>query len=126
MYSSSTKLRKLRNQFRLSQQDVAHALEVAQSTYFEWEKNDCDIKLEYIILLSDLFQVEIIDIVIDDKSGTNKALQILFNKIESKINPICLLNDIVDAQKKNIKYLENEVANLLNKVEMLEQKSKVR
>ncbi|MEI6595867.1 MAG: helix-turn-helix transcriptional regulator [Bacteroidota bacterium] len=100
MYSSSIKLRKLRNQFRLSQQDVANTLELAQSTYFEWEKNDCDIKLEYIILLSDLFKVEIIDIVSDDNSGTNKALQILFNKTESKINPVYLLNDIVDAQKK--------------------------
>jgi len=126
MYSSSIKLRKLRNQFRLSQQDVANTLELAQSTYFEWEKNDCDIKLEYIILLSDLFKVEIIDIVSDDNSGTNKALQILFNKTESKINPVYLLNDIVDAQKKNIRFLENEVATLLNKVEMLEQKSKVR
>ncbi len=126
MYSSSIKLRKLRNQFRLSQQDVANTLELAQSTYFEWEKNDCDIKLEYIILLSDLFKVEIIDIVSDDNSGANKALQILFNKTESKINPVYLLNDIVDAQKKNIRFLENEVATLLNKVEMLEQKSKVR
>lgn len=126
MYSSSIKLRKLRNQFRLSQQDVANTLELAQSTYFEWEKNDCDIKLEYIILLSDLFKVEIIDIVSDDNSGANKALQILFNKTENKINPVYLLNDIVDAQKKNIRFLENEVATLLNKVEMLEQKSKVR
>ncbi len=126
MYSSSIKLRKLRNQFRLSQQDVANTLELAQSTYFEWEKNDCDIKLEYIILLSDLFKVEIIDIVSDDNSGANKALQILFNKTESKINPVYLLNDIVDAQKKNIRFLENEVATLLNKVDMLEQKSKVR
>ena len=105
---------------------MANTLELAQSTYFEWEKNDCDIKLEYIILLSDLFKVEIIDIVSDDNSGANKALQILFNKTESKINPVYLLNDIVDAQKKNIRFLENEVATLLNKVDMLEQKSKVR
>ena len=100
--------------------------ELAQSKYVEWEKNDCDIKFEDIMLLSDLCKEEIIDSVSDDISGANEALQILFNKTESKINPVYLLNDIVDAQKKNIRFLENEVATLLNKVEMLEQKSKVR
>ena len=54
-------LRRLRIKSKKSQQDIADLLEIDRRTYIKWEKEENDVKSEYIPKLAKIFNVEIKD-----------------------------------------------------------------
>jgi len=52
-----TKLHKLREKSRLSQQEVADFIGVGQNTYSRWESDLSTFKIEYLPKLSEAFKV---------------------------------------------------------------------
>jgi transcriptional regulator with XRE-family HTH domain len=62
MLIQSKKLRKLRDSKRLSQQEIADKMGISQSLYCDWEKQDSELKLENVLKLSEIFEVELDEI----------------------------------------------------------------
>jgi len=52
-----TKLHKLREKSRLSQQEVADFIGVSQNTYIRWESDLSTFKIEYLPKLAEAFKV---------------------------------------------------------------------
>jgi transcriptional regulator with XRE-family HTH domain len=53
-----TQLRKLRDKRKLSQQQVADHLGVAQSTYWNWESDESHFRVEYLPKLAEILQID--------------------------------------------------------------------
>ena len=58
-----TRLRKFREQKRLSQKEVADLLNVSQSAYCQWESDTTSYKLELLPKLADIFDVDVTDLI---------------------------------------------------------------
>ena len=93
--SIGNKLRKLRDNRNLSQQEVADHIGVERKTYMNWESGVSDVKSTYISMLAEFFNVDYNDLLKDNSSSTvisqnntNKD-----NKDNSVNGIIVLLND---------------------------------
>ncbi|PZU86962.1 MAG: hypothetical protein DI529_07995 [Chryseobacterium sp.] len=62
-------LRRLRIKSKKSQQDIADILEIDRRTYIKWEKEENDVKSEYIPKLAEILGVEIKDLFTDSKNN---------------------------------------------------------
>ncbi len=69
-----TFLLNLRREHRLSQKDVAAAVNVAQSTYCDWESDKHLPKIAYIRPLADLFKVKE-DVILQKINGQHAATE---------------------------------------------------
>ncbi|MFN8353373.1 MAG: helix-turn-helix transcriptional regulator [Spirosomataceae bacterium] len=58
-----SKLRKLRNLKKLSQQEVADMLNVKSGTYRSWEADQTQIKAKYLPKLAEIFGVAVTDLL---------------------------------------------------------------
>lgn len=77
-----SKLRKFRDKKQLSQSEVAERLGVAQATYWNWENDQVHFKMEYLVQLADIFEVDPTELV---NEGT--VVKIVSNK-ENRDNSI--------------------------------------
>lgn len=119
MRIESKRLRKLRDNKKLTQQEVADMLGISQPAYCEWEKQDSDIKLENIIKLSEIFNVEL------DELAPETTIFKIFNNNNHKnqnnsfigfeVNVDSIYNDLIQSLKKQIELLEEKIKNLENK-----------
>lgn len=116
MKLDSIKLRKLREKSKLSQSDLAIQLDLSQTTICDWEKRDSDVKLEYILKLSDVLQSDISELT---KDGTNLNIR---HDVNSKVNNSSMLQintesyllqkDLINSLKKQVAFLEEEIIRL--------------
>ncbi len=53
MVLDSTKIKKARGRAKLSQTDLGFLIDVSQTTIWEWEQKDHDVKLDYILAISE-------------------------------------------------------------------------
>ena len=95
------KLRKLRTDKRLSQQEVADILKIDRKTYANWEQNIVDVKGSLIPKLAEIFGVEISELF---TQGSNFQISQSFKN--STINTAILIltdkesvNRVLDAVK---------------------------
>lgn len=113
MRIESKKLRKLRDSKRLTQQELAEMLNVSQPTYCEWEKTDSDIKLENIIKLSEIFEVELSELAPETttfkifNNNNNKNQNNSFIGFEVNIEES--YKDLIKSLKSQIKLLEEKI-----------------
>lgn len=119
MILNSIKLRKVRENAKLSQLDLALLISVSQTTICEWEKKDHDVKLDYIFDISKKLKIQVEDLLND---GT--TLDILNKKQASGIaeglnvslEAYHLQQELINSLKQNIDLLKEEIANLRSKV----------
>lgn len=119
MRIESKKLRKLRDSKRLTQQEVAARLNISQPAYCEWEKTDSDIKLENIIKLSEIFDVELNELA--PETTTFK----IFNNNNSKNQNNSFIGfeiNVEEHYKELILSLKSQIKLLEDKIQKLEAK----
>lgn len=119
MIIESKKLRKIRDSKRLTQQDVADRLGISQPAYCEWEKQDSDIKLENILKLSEIFNVDLNELAPETttfKIFNNNNHENQNNSfIGFEVNVDNIYNDLIISLKKQIELLEEKIKILENK-----------
>ena len=58
-----TKLRKIREKNKLSQQEIADQLQISQSTYSQWESDLTTFKVEYLPKLAEIFKIDVTELI---------------------------------------------------------------
>ncbi len=91
-----TKLRKLRDERKLSQQQVADSIGVKQNTYSRWESDLSTFKIEYLSKLAKVFNVEPIELI---SSDTNFSIVHNTNNKDSSVNGFNIYMDMKDVFK---------------------------
>jgi transcriptional regulator with XRE-family HTH domain len=91
-----TKLRKLREERHLSQQQVADSIGVGQNTYSRWESDLSTFKIEYLTKIANVFKIEPIELV---SSDTNFSVVNNTNNKDSSINGFNVYLDMKDIYK---------------------------
>lgn len=118
MIVSSAKLKRLRESNRLSQVELADLLGVSQSTIWEWEKQDKKVKLEYVLHLCKVLNVQIEDIlkdgeVLPDGMITNTKVDKIGQETIPFVNASTgLQQSIIEHFVKYIQVLEEEINRL--------------
>ncbi len=88
------------NKTKLSQQDIANALQVDRNTVANWEKGESDIKSEYIPQIASLLQVEIQELFEKDTKSVYIGHKKNIGKENSVLNgAIIILNDKESIEK---------------------------
>ncbi len=102
-----TQLRKLRDKRKLSQQQVADHLGIAQSTYWNWESDECHFKMDHLQKLSELFEVDA-----DDILPEGSVVKIVNNKEnkDSSVNAFEVRTDEKATNEKLVRSLEEIIA----------------
>ena len=78
-------LKFIRQQKRISQQEIADKLKLDRSTISRWENNDMDATVENAIQVADMFNISIADLVgkdltVDNNNSSFDELELLFDK----------------------------------------------
>jgi len=60
-----TKLRKIREKNKLSQQVIADQLQISQSTYSQWESDLTTFKVEYLPKLAEIFKIDVTELIVE-------------------------------------------------------------
>ncbi|MFN9518757.1 MAG: helix-turn-helix transcriptional regulator [Bacteroidota bacterium] len=81
MIIDSIKLKRIRESKKMSQAQIAEAIGFSQSTYWEWEQTDHNVKLENVLKLCEVLNTEITDI---SKDAT--TINIINNQNNKKDN----------------------------------------
>ena len=82
-------LRKLRNRDGFSQEYVADHLGISQSGYRKIENGDTCIKLEHAVKLSRLFEIDVMQFVVPEKSLTTEQ-----DRMEQPSNELNITNTL--------------------------------
>jgi transcriptional regulator with XRE-family HTH domain len=77
-----TQLRKLRDKRKISQQEIADQLNVAQATVCNWEKDESHFKLDYLPKLAEILQVDPTELLPEG------AVVKIFNNTDNKGNSV--------------------------------------
>jgi len=104
-----TKLHKLREKSRLSQQEVADFIGVSQNTYSRWESDLSTFKIEYLPKLANVFKVEPTELI---PQGTTIKI---INNHDNKDTSVNGFEINLDARElyKDLLTSKNEVIRLL-------------
>lgn len=107
------KIKNLRNERKISQEEIAEKLGIEQNTYSRIESGKAKLKHEHAILIANILNVPITELVDDDLLIIN----IQDNKVETGTQQLIqnIVNTINVEQKEMIEYLKS----LLNKKEDL-------
>ena len=126
MLIQSKKLRKLRNSRHLSQQEIADKMGISQSLYCDWEKQDSELKLENIIKLSEILEVELGEIAPESstfKIFNNNNHKTQNNSVigyEVNVDGKMLFKELIESYKAQISLQEKRIAELEAKNKVLE------
>ncbi|MCX8492391.1 MAG: helix-turn-helix transcriptional regulator [Cyclobacteriaceae bacterium] len=118
MYIGS-QLRKIRDKRKISQQEIADYLDVAQATVWNWENDESHFKLDHLSKLAEILQVEPADLLPD---GT--VVKIVNNKENtgSSVNGFVKIDGTV-LNEKLLKSLEETIALLKEQNQVLKEEN---
>ncbi len=122
MKIDSVKLRKFRKKNHLSQVEFAESIGVSQSTIWEWEQQDCDIKLEYFVKLIEVYGDEINTLSKDgtiiniNNQHSNKIGNNAVEGFNVTIDPYQLQKDYIDVLKQDNEFHRQSITQLFNKM----------
>ncbi len=126
MKVESKKLRKLRDNKRLSQQEIADFIGISQPTYCDWEKQDSDIKLENLIKLSEILETNLEDLAPETttlkifNNNNNKTQNNSFIGFELNIDGETMFRELIESYKAQIALLETRNKELEDKIRKLD------
>lgn len=108
----ATKLRKLRDERKWSQLDIANEMDISQSAYNKWETGQSKPTLKNLKKLADIFKIDFIDLVLARISNAdilNMNLEkSMINKFNKKQNLESELQKISENQKQITTLLEEQ------------------
>jgi len=116
MATLGTKLLNLRRHNRLSQTEVAEALNVSQNAYNKWEADKCKPSADHLLRLSQYYKIDIIELLDD-----NEKINLSNNEIKGENNIIAntiptiniqpstsLMERVLQTQEQISKLLESQ------------------
>ncbi len=109
------KLKKIREQKRYSQQEIADILNISQKTYSNIESGKSDIKIKHLLILEQFFKINIITFLKSDDYPPHSDLHHLSNQM-----PVDIYKEIV----KTNAILTNRINELTDLINQLLQKMK--
>ncbi|UXE67610.1 MAG: helix-turn-helix transcriptional regulator [Chryseotalea sp. WA131a] len=88
-----TQLRKIRDKRKISQQEVADQLGVAQATYWNWENDESHFKLDHLPKLAEILQVDAADLlpegsvvkIVNNKENKDNSVNAFEVKMEERV-----------------------------------------
>jgi transcriptional regulator with XRE-family HTH domain len=115
-----TKLRKHREIARLSQQEVADAIGVSQSTYNLWESDKSRFRVDYLPKLAEVYGVDIGELIPentsvkivnnrDNKDSSINGFEIKVEARELYQEIIASKNEVIAAKDETIRLLEAKI-----------------
>ena len=107
--SISNNLRKFRAIKGISQQNVADILEIDRRTYINWEKDESDIKSEYIPKIAEIFGIEIKDLFTDSKNKIEIKQENKENRDSSVNNSIVLVMPDKESVDRLVEVLKSNI-----------------
>lgn len=107
--SISNNLRKFRTIKGISQQNVADILEIDRRTYINWEKDESDIKSEYIPKIAEIFGIEIKDLFTDSKNKIEIKQENKENRDSSVNNSIVLVMPDKESVDRLVEVLKSNI-----------------
>jgi transcriptional regulator with XRE-family HTH domain len=110
-----TQLRKLRDKRKLSQQQVADHLGVAQSTYWNWESDESHFRVEYLPKLAEILQIDANELLPEG------SMVKIVNNNDNKDNSVNAFAVKMDGRM----LLEKLLTSLENQLALMEEKNKV-
>lgn len=113
MLLDNVKLRKLRTERRLSQADLADKIGVSQTTIWEWEQRDSNVKLELFLKLGEELQCDPNDLAKDGMSiqintqhnNTNTISENSIIGVQVNIEAFEMMKQLIATQKELITLL---------------------
>ena len=116
MSSIGTKLLHLRRQHRLSQTEIADALNISQNAYNKWEADKCKPSADNLLKLSQYYKIDVIELLDD-----NEKINLSNNEIKGENNIIAntiptiniqpstsLMERVLQTQEQISKLLESQ------------------
>ena len=108
-----TKLRRLRDKNRLSQQEVSDLLGVKQNTYSRWESDYSTFKVEYLVKLAEIFKVNPVELLPEDnlpkkESGVNQKTDNSNIAIQNKMDKKEIFEELIESKNELIRFLKEE------------------
>lgn len=107
--SISNNLRKFRAIKGISQQNIADILEIDRRTYINWEKDESDIKSEYIPKIAEIFGIEIKDLFTDSKNKIEIKQENKENRDSSVNNSIVLVMPDKESVDRLVEVLKSNI-----------------
>lgn len=111
-----TQLRKFRDRRKISQQDIADQLDVAQTTVWNWENDESHFKLDHLPKLAEILQVDPSDLLPEG------SVVKIVNNTENKDNSVNAFEVKMDERflsEKLLKSLEETIALLREQNQLL-------
>jgi transcriptional regulator with XRE-family HTH domain len=107
------KLRKLRNKKKISQLELAEALELSQSSVAKYEKANAQIKFNTLLLLCDFFEVDPKELLVDGDPFYHPQIS-KSNNLEIKQSEAT--NNLSNDTKDGLKEFHQERMKLINRI----------
>jgi len=111
MIIDSTKLRKLRDKQKISQEELADIIELSQSTIAKYEKENSQIKFHTLMLLCNCFKVQPSELLTSDstqpqhaKNGSDSSL------VEAKLDENLESSPFFDQNQERFKIINRFIA----------------
>ena len=109
------KLYHLRKQKGLSQEELAHRLNVSRQTISKWEVGDSTPDMEKLIAISDMFQISLDELVMDKvqtQTGETPSKAEIVNELKEKV--------LTDENKKKAKKVLKIAAIILGVIVLID------
>lgn len=117
--TNGTILRKLRERKQLSQKEIAEKLDVAQSTYSQWESDLSTYKVDMLPKLAEVFDVDVTELI---PKGTTVKIVNNSNNNDGSVNAFHVQ---MDARKLHDDLFSSYEAIIKAKEEIIESKKEV-
>lgn len=125
------KVRKLREDNHLNQEQMAEMLHISPSSYAKMERGEIKISIERLQQIANIFNVDIKELLDDEKGivnvvivGDNSQQYQIGNKYQNLANELNYKDQIIQEKEQTIKSLEREILSLQKVIELLENKEK--
>lgn len=110
--SLGTKLRKLRQEKKLSQMQVAVELDVSQTAYGKWESDQTKPGIDNLLRISNFYETDIYDLL-DDKEGNHNFINSYDNSnVNNEISTInyYISDKLMEQYEIRIKEKDEQIA----------------
>ena len=110
MKSLGSKIRSLRQSLYLTQENIAHELNLSLPAYSKIERDITDVSLSRLKQLADFFKIPLTELLDFDQSTINNKELSEKNKTEDDLRKLIEVKnqEIIELQKKVIKLLEDK------------------
>jgi len=114
-----TKIRKMREAKGLSQENMAHELNMTQAGYGKIERNEVSLKYSSLVRIAEVLETSVENIIGYDEKV---VFSNIYPKISNQINNLILDPELKKLYEEKVKLQQDKIALLEEKIALLEEK----